>query len=171
MSDVDHKSRNLVIDQWFKNDYRWLRSLVRKDTDCPHSAEDIASETFLQALTFKDLLIVRSPRPLLSTIARRLMYEGWRRRDLERAYAARLSAQPEGAHPSPEEQHLILEALYAVDRLLDGLSNNARAAFLYHQLDGMTYADIGHLLGVSATRVQQYMAQAIKRIFLVMEQA
>ncbi|WP_277964715.1 sigma-70 family RNA polymerase sigma factor [Pseudomonas sp. RIT-To-2] len=169
--DIDHISRNQVIDQWFKKEYRWLRAWVRKDTDCPHNAEDIASETFVQALTLKDLLAVRAPRPLLSTIARRLMYEGWRRRDLERAYMARLAAQADGLHPSPEEQHLILEALYAVDRLLDGLSSNARTAFLYHQLDGMTYPEIGRLLGVSPTRVQQYMAQAIKRIYLVMEQA
>ncbi|MCO8170958.1 sigma-70 family RNA polymerase sigma factor [Pseudomonas sp. 21LCFQ02] len=169
--EVDHKVRTLLIDQWFRNDYRWLRAWVRKDMDCPHSAEDIASETFVQILTLRDVPSVRTPRALLATIARRLMYEGWRRRDLEKSYLESLAYQDGGYHPSPEEQALILEALYAVDRLLDGLSPNAKSAFLYHQLDGLTYSEIARLLDVSPSRVQQYMAQVFKRIYLTVEQS
>lgn len=168
--EVDHKSRTRLIDQWFRSDYRWLRARVGRDTGCPHSAEDIAAETFVQVLGLRDLFAVRAPRALLSTIARRLMYEGWRRRDLEAAYRESLAAREDSYHPSPEEQALIIEALLTVDRLLDGLSHNARAAFLCHQLDGMTYAEISEQLGVSPSRVQQYMAQAFKRIYLATEQ-
>lgn len=168
--DVDHKARTQLIDQWFRAEYRWLRAWVRKDTGCTHSAEDIASETFVQVLGLRDVLAVRAPRALLSTIARRLIYEGWRRRDLEKAYLESLAVQEHGYHPSPEEQALIIEALCTVDRLLDGLSPNAKSAFLFHQLDGMTYAEIAEHLGVSPSRVQQYMAQVFKRLYLAMEQ-
>jgi len=64
----------------------------------------------------------------------------------------------------------LIETLLEVDRLLDGLSAKAKAAFLYHQLDGLTYAQIAERLQVSVSRVQQYMADAFKRCYLAMTQ-
>jgi len=63
--------------------------------------------------------------------------------------------------PSPEEHWVVMEALMAVDQLLDGLSSKARAAFLYSQIDGLTYACIAEELGVSVTRVHQYVVQGL----------
>lgn len=166
-------SQNLhlgLIGQMFKSDYRWLCARVARAMDCPHGAQDIASETFLRVLALPDPSAIREPRALLTTIARRLMYEGWRRQDLERAYLETLALAPQQVHPSPEERLLLIETLLEVDRLLNGLSAKAKAAFLYHQLDGLTYAQIGERLQVSVSRVQQYMADAFKRCYLAMEQ-
>ncbi len=157
-----------LIGQMFKKDYQWLCACVARVLGCHHSAQDIASETFLRVLALPDPTAIREPRALLTTIARRLVYEGWRRQDLERAYLESLALAPPPVHPSPEERALLIEALLAVDRLLDGLSAKAKAAFLYHQLDGLTYAEIGHCLGVSTSRVQQYMAEAFKRCYLAL---
>jgi RNA polymerase sigma-70 factor (ECF subfamily) len=49
------------------------------------------------------------------------------------------------------------------------LSAKAKAAFLYHQLDGLTYSEIGERLGVSTSRVQQYMVEAFKRCYQAMQ--
>lgn len=155
-----------LIGQIFKSDYGWLCARVSRAMGCPHGAQDIASETFLRVLALPDPGSIREPRALLTTIARRLMYEGWRRQDLERAYLETLAQAPLCAHPSPEERLLLLETLAEIDRLLDGLSPKAKAAFLYHQLDGLTYLQIGELLQVSVSRVQQYMADAFKRCYL-----
>lgn len=155
-----------LIGQIFKSDYGWLCARVSRAMGCPHGAQDIASETFLRVLALPDPGSIREPRALLTTIARRLMYEGWRRQDLERAYLETLAQAPLCAHPSPEERLLLLETLAEIDRLLDGLSAKAKAAFLYHQLDGLTYLQIGELLQVSVSRVQQYMADAFKRCYL-----
>lgn len=160
-----------VIGQMFKSDYHWLCTSVSRALGCPHSAQDIASETFVRVLALADPLAIREPRALLTTIARRLVYEGWRRQDLERAYIESLALAPTPVHASPEERALVVEALLAVDRLLNGLSAKARAAFLYHQLDGLTYSEIGQLLGVSTSRVQQYMADAFKRCYQAMADA
>lgn len=166
-----HQHRQFgLIGQIFKSDYGWLCARVSRAMGCPHSAQDIASETFLRVLALPDPAAIREPRALLTTIARRLMYEGWRRQDLERAYLETLANAPLSAHPSPEERLLLLETLAEVDRLLDGLSARAKAAFLYHQLDGLTYMQIGDLLQVSVSRVQQYMADAFKRCYLAMVQ-
>lgn len=165
---VDQNLQFGLIGQMFKSDYGWLCTRVNRALGCPHGAQDIASETFLRVLAIADPASIREPRALLTTIARRLMYEGWRRQDLERAYLETLAQAPLATHPSPEERLVLLQTLAEVDRLLDGLSAKAKAAFLYHQLDGLTYLRIAELLDVSVSRVQQYMAEAFKRCYLAM---
>lgn len=68
------------------------------------------------------------------------MFDHFRRTALEQAYLAELALIPEAEQPSPEMQHLILEDLKAIDRLLGKLSSKARAAFLHSRLDGMGHA-------------------------------
>ncbi|WAH56804.1 sigma-70 family RNA polymerase sigma factor [Pseudomonas silvicola] len=160
-----------LIGQLFKRDYAWLCARIGRVLGCPYNAQDVAAETFVRVLALPDPTAIREPRALLTTIAQRLVYEGWRRQDLERAYLESLALVPEPVHPSPEERAVLIETLVAVDRLLDGLSAKAKAAFLYHQLDGLTYAEIGRQLGVSVSRVQQYMAQAFARCYHVMVDA
>lgn len=41
-------------------------------------------------------------------------------------------------------------------------------AYLLSQIDGLTYADIAAELGVSVSRVRQYMAQALARCYVAL---
>ncbi|WP_076591088.1 sigma-70 family RNA polymerase sigma factor [Herminiimonas arsenitoxidans] len=162
MSHASHSSQHDVLHTLYSEQYGWLHAWLRKKLSCTHQAADLAQDAFLQILRRPETLVdVREPRAYLTTIARRLVFETWRRRDLEQAYLAELSALPEDVVPSPEDQALVLETLLAIDRLLDGLSLKARSAFLMSQLDGMTYKEIAAELNVSASRVRQYMAQAL----------
>lgn len=154
-------SRNEILSRVFSKDYRWLRDRLRFRLGCKHQAEDVASETFVQLACLTGLELMREPRAMLSTIAQRLVYEIWRRRDLEKAYLDALSHAPESAHPSPETTVLAVEALTAIDNALATLPQKARSAFLYSVIDGLTYAEIGERLGVSASMVRQYMARAL----------
>jgi RNA polymerase sigma factor (sigma-70 family) len=168
---LEHSLHCTPLGQMFKNDYHWLCARVKRSWGCPDGAQDIAAETFLRVLSVSDPADIREPRALLTTIAQRLMCELWRRQDVERAYFESLAQAPQWAHPSPEERLLLIETLLEVDRLLNGLSAKAKAAFLYHQLDGLTYAQIAEHLQVSVSRVQQYMASAFKRCYLALEAA
>lgn len=154
-------NRNEYLSLIFRSDYRWLAERLRFRLGCGFQAEDVASESFAQLAALPDLESVREPRALLTTIAQRVMYETWRRRDLERAYLDVLAQMPEAVHPSPEDRAMLVESLLAIDRALEGLSVKARTAFLYSQLDGLTYAEIGERIGVSASMVRQYMAKAL----------
>lgn len=146
----------------YNDHHSWLFGWLRKKLGCTHQAADVAQDAFVQILGRPEMLAdIREPRAYLTTVARRLVFDGWRRRDLEQAYLAELAAMPEDVFPSAEEQSLVLETLFAIDRLLNGLSPKARAAFLMSQLDGMSYKEIAAELGVSASRVRQYMAQAL----------
>lgn len=151
----------------FRDHYAWLRDRLRRHTESVHSAEDVAGDTFVQLAERPTLDDIKEPRALLTTIARRTLYEVWRRRDLEQAYLQTLAAAPQPLQASPEERALVLETLVTVDRVLDDLPAKARRAFLYSQLDGMTYAEIALELGVSPSMIRQYMSRALTAIVTV----
>lgn len=162
MSSVDTAAPPDRIAELYSDHHGWLYGWLRRQLGCSFQAADIAQDAFVQVLGRPAALAqVREPRAYLTTIARRLVFDSWRRRDLEQAYLAELAALPEAFHPSPEERALVLETLLVIDRLLDGLSLRARRAFLLSQLDGLTYKEIAAELGVSASRVRQYMTQAM----------
>lgn len=168
MPPASHTSQHDVLHTLYSEQYGWLHAWLRKKLSCTHQAADLAHDAFLQILRRPETLVdVREPRAYLTTIARRLVFETWRRRDLEQAYLAELSALPESVVPSPEDQALVLETLLAIDQLLNGLSHKARSAFLMSQLDGMTYKEIAAELNVSSSRVRQYMAQALTCCYAV----
>ncbi|GAB7529365.1 sigma-70 family RNA polymerase sigma factor [Pseudomonas sp. 3A(2025)] len=146
----------------FEREFAWLRNHLQRRTQNRHDAEDFAAETFLRVLRLDNGESIREPRALLTTIARRVMYESWRRADLERAYRDSLASLPEEVQPSLEDQYLACEALQLLDRLLDGLPGKVKAAFIHHHFGGLTYREIAQELGVSAPRVHQYMAQAYR---------
>jgi len=152
----------------FHRDYRWLTDKLRRRISHGTGAEDIASEAFVRLAAIPELLNIREPRAMLTTLAQRVLYESWRRRDLERAYFNALASRPQFCHPSPEEQEMVVESLLTIDRALDGLSTNARKAFLFNQLDGMPYAEIAQELDVSTSMVRKYVAKALTNCYLVL---
>lgn len=164
---ADMTDRSDILTLIFRSDYRWLTDKLRRRISYGTMAEDIASEAFLRLAAIPELPHIREPRAMLTTLAQRVLYENWRRRDLEQAYLKALADSPQHCHPSPEELEMVMESLLAIDRALDGLSVNARKAFLLNQLDGMTYAEIAKELGVSASMVRKYVAKALTNCYLV----
>ena len=148
--------------------HRWLCAAVGRTLGCPHSAQDIASETFLRVLALPDPTAIREPRALLTTIARRLVYEGWRRQDLERAYLDALAQMPEQVIPSEEEKAIILQTLIELDQLLDGLPRPVKRAFLLAQVDGLTYPQIAAELGISVATVKRHLNKAAMRCYFAL---
>ncbi|NWA01633.1 sigma-70 family RNA polymerase sigma factor [Pseudomonas gingeri] len=147
----------------FRTHYDWLCARLRRHLDSSASAEDIAADTFVQLLMAADSLPIRQPRALLTTIAQRLMYQLWRRRDLERAYLDALQQEDDAQVPSPEDLAQMLEALETIDRLLSGLPDKVKATFLLSQVNGLTYPEISVELGISQRSVSDYMTRAISR--------
>nr|WP_239482255.1 sigma-70 family RNA polymerase sigma factor [Pseudomonas insulae] len=152
---------------FFGDHHAWLLQHVQRHLRNRADAEDTAAETFCQLLAARvDPDSIAQPRAYLSTIARRLIYDRHRRRQLELAYLERLAAVPEALAPSPEEIALLVEALTAIDRTLAGLPQVVKRAFLYSQLDGFSYQEIGRRLGVSERTVGRYMTQALQQCYL-----
>ncbi|NWA27173.1 sigma-70 family RNA polymerase sigma factor [Pseudomonas gingeri] len=161
MSGADTPHRDYV-GGLFRSHYPWLCARMRRHLDSRASAEDIAADTFVQLLMAPDVVPIRQPRALLTTIAQRLMYQRWRRRDLERAYLDVLQQIPDADVLSPEERAQMLEALENIDCLLDGLPDKVKATFLLSRVNGLTYPEIAAELGISQRSVSDYMTRASK---------
>jgi RNA polymerase sigma-70 factor (ECF subfamily) len=152
---------------FFSDHHRWLLQHIQRQLRNRADAEDTAAETFCQLLTARvDPTTLERPRAFLSTVARRLIYDRYRRQRLEQAYLERLALLPEEVAPSPEDKLLLLEALTHIDRMLCDLPQVVKQAFLYSQLDGLSYVEIARRLGVSERTVSRYMTQALRQCWL-----
>ena len=160
--------KSTLIAQLFQQNYGWLcRRLSRVAAAAPR--------TWLRKLFCKSgcCLIpgaIRWPRALLATIAQRLMYESRRPKDLERAYLQVLAEISDQVHPSPHEQWMLIESPQAIDRLVDGLSGQAKTVFVLSQLEGLIYVQIGERVGLSLTRIHQLMKEALRCCYRGLEE-
>ncbi|WP_312703443.1 sigma-70 family RNA polymerase sigma factor [Stutzerimonas nitrititolerans] len=163
--------RQQLLHRLYVDHQGWLNGWLRRQLGCSQSAADLAQDTFVRLLgKDQDMAAIREPRAYLHTIAKGLLINHWRRRQVEQAYLDALALQPEALAPSPESQALIVETLLRIDAMLARLPAKASAAFLMSQLHGMTYAAIAVELGVSERMIKKYMAQAMLHCLLLIEE-
>lgn len=154
MSDRATTTASLTFESLYGTHHGWLKSWLTRKLQSAFDADDIAQDTFLRVMVSETLSTIRDPRSFLCTIAKRVMVDLFRRNALEKAYLEMLALMPEGGAPSPEERESQLETLQLLDSMLDGLNGKTREAFLLSQLDGLTYSEIAHKLGVSISSVK-----------------
>lgn len=149
----------------FRRSYGWLTASVHRLVGSRNDAEDLAASAFTELAGMQDVSQIHQPRALLTTIARRLTYEFWRRRDLERAYLEQLALAPECCDASPEEICEAIDELLRIDAALQGISAKAREAFILSQFEELGYAEIAARLRVSVSMVRKYLAQALSACY------
>jgi RNA polymerase sigma-70 factor (ECF subfamily) len=148
------------LSELFGQHHAWLCLRLRRLLDSEQSAEDVASDTFLQLLASPNVVPIRDPRALLTTIARRLVYERWRRRDQERDYLQELSQEVAVPFASAESHAATLQILDRLDRRLDRLPAKIKSTFVLSRRGGLTYPEIAAHLGISQRSVSDYVEQA-----------
>ena len=157
------------IENLYSNHQGWLRGWLYSKLGCSHRAADLTHDTFIRLLTKSELPSLNEPRAFLTTVAKRVLSNHWRRERLETAYLDALANQPEEVAISPEEQSLLMEVLLEIDRMLDGLPVIVRRVFLYAQLDGMAYAEIAAELDISVSTVKRYLRRAAMQCYFALE--
>lgn len=150
----------------YRDHSQWLHGWIRRRLGDTDRAADITHDTFLRLISSALRNTPREPRSYLATVAKRVMIDQLRRRKLEQAYLEFLASQPVLEECSPEQRVLMLETLMQLNTMLDGLGHKARQAFLYVQLDGLTYPQVAQRLGVSVSSVTKYMAKATEQCLL-----
>ncbi|WP_053152404.1 sigma-70 family RNA polymerase sigma factor [Pseudomonas sp. Pf153] len=148
--------------------HNWLNGWLRRRLGCPDSAADLAQDTFIRVLTTRDPQPILEPRAFLTTIAKRVLFNHYRRQDLERAYLEALAQLPEQVAPSEEDRAIILQTLLELDQLLDGLPRAVKRAFLLAQVDGLTYNEIARELGISLATVKRHLNKAAMRCYFAL---
>lgn len=152
----------------YSQHHSWLLRWLRGKLQCTEQAADLAQDTFLRLLAapLQQRQTLREPRAYLTTVARRLVTDHYRRQSLEQAWLDTLAQMPELLVQSPEERLLVLETLHRLDAMLDDLPPAVRSAFLLSHLEGLAHAEIAVRLGVSERTVKRYMVQAFERCIL-----
>jgi RNA polymerase sigma-70 factor (ECF subfamily) len=150
------------IDMLYVDHYGWLRGWLQKKLGCSAQAADLTHDTFLRLLTSAPVEDVVEPRAFLTTVAKRVLANHYRRREIERAYLEALAALPEPQVPSVEARAIVIETLVEIDLMLDGLPCAAKQVFLLAQVDGLAYAAIARELGISVSTVKRHMLKAAR---------
>jgi RNA polymerase sigma factor (sigma-70 family) len=153
------------IEMLYCDHHSWLRGWLSKKLGNGHQAADLAQDTFVRLLAKEETPVLQEPRAFLTTVAKRVLANHWRREQLEQAYLEALANVPEAYAISPEEQAILLESLIEIDRLLNGLPTLVKRAFLLTQLDGLNHAEVAAELGISVTTVKRYLAKAAQQCF------
>lgn len=164
MSDTRSPSNELrqVAHTLYAEHHPWLQGWLRRRLGCQHQAADLAQDTFVRLLRGREApQPIEEPRAFLTTLAQRVLFNFWRRRDLEQAYLDALSQQPQAVALSAEDYAMVREAVEALDRLLDGLPPKVREAFLLNRLEGLTHVEIARRLRLSVATIERYMKQAV----------
>ncbi|BBP74973.1 RNA polymerase sigma factor [Pseudomonas sp. Ost2] len=146
----------------------WLTGWLRRRLGCPDSAADLAQDTFIKVLTARETPRIIEPRAFLTTIAKRVLCNHYRRQDLERAYLETLAQFPEMLAPSEEDKAIILQTLAELDQLLDGLPRPVKRAFLLSQVDGLGHGEIARELGISIATVKRHLHKAALRCYFAL---
>lgn len=145
----------------YADNHSWLYSWLCKKLGCVYNAEDMAQNTFLRLFSLTSLEQIREPKAFLTTTASRLMIDETRRKAVEQRYLETYTYYhgEEAVMPSAEELALIAEKLAQVIQMLEGLPEKCQRAFVMSKFDGMQYDEIALALGVSKSRVQQYITR------------
>ncbi len=148
--------------QLYNDHHGWLFQCLRRRLGNAFDAADLAHDAFLRLLIKpRDFDSFDGTRAYLSTVAKGLCVDLWRRREIEQAWLEALAAQPETHAPSTEHSAMIIEALYEIDAMLSQLSAKAASAFVMAMAYGMTDKEVAQQLGVSDRMVRKYVTQAM----------
>ena len=164
-----YESSSATVQQLYQHHHGWLYQLLRRKLGDAEQAADLAQDTFIRLLNLDQQPEIREPRAYLSTIARGLVADMFRRRSLEQAYLEALAARPQATAISPEQRMLVLETLMTIDRLLDGLGPRTRDIFLMAQLEGLSYVAIAENLQVSVTTIKKHMIRAMAHCLALLD--
>ncbi|MGP6458731.1 sigma-70 family RNA polymerase sigma factor [Pseudomonas parakoreensis] len=156
------------VESLYHDHHSWLTGWLRRRLGCPDSAADLAQDTFIRVLSTREPAAIIEPRAFLTTLAKRVLFNHYRRQDLERAYLETLAQMPEMVAPSEEDKAIILQTLIELDQLLDGLPRLVKRAFLLAQVDGLTYPQIAAELGISVATVKRHLQKAALRCYFAL---
>ncbi len=159
------------IETLYKDHHGWLQRWLRGRLGCEHRAADLAHDTYVRALISDNIPADNQPRRYLTRIAKSLMIDFFRRRQIEEAYLQTISCLPEPEVPSAETQHLVVETLLEIDQMLHTLPHKVQRAFLMRKIDGASYYEIATVLGVSISSVEKYVARALTTCYLMSMEA
>lgn len=132
-------------------------------------AEDLVQEAWLRCHQTAAAETVAQPVHLLWRVLRNLAIDRGRRLATERRTVTTGGTEQfptviSDAQPSAERALIAREELARIQRVLDGLDHETRAAFAMHRLEGAKLREIAARLGISVTTAHERVTRAVALI-------
>lgn len=151
-----------AIRQLYIDHHQWLQNYLKKRLiSQPDMAVDLVQDTFLNLIQKPESIPkIKEQRAFLATLAKRKLFNFWRRQDLERSYLKSVQALGIEEEEHAEQLCLIQDTLLMIDLLLDGLPLAVKHAFLLKKLEQMTHLEIAQQMKLSLATIERYIRQA-----------
>ena len=164
MSATDNST--VLLETLYQDHHRWLKRWLQHSTNCSEQAADLAHDTFMRLLAGRHGDFDGQPRALLRRVARNLLIDHWRRREVERAWLASIAHLREPEVPSSETRVLIMETLLRIESALSKLPVQTQRIFELSQFDGLKQQAIADRVGVSINTVRRHLSKALTACIL-----
>jgi RNA polymerase sigma factor (sigma-70 family) len=133
---------------------------------CPEAAADLAQETFVRFHQYIQATPPDNARALAFSIAVNLAIDYQRKAKVRNNYMVQkesdlLTETQASTAPGPEQIAISRQRIKQFHEALDELPINYRSAFLLHNIDGLTYAEVAACLGIAESTVYKYLAKTI----------
>jgi RNA polymerase sigma-70 factor (ECF subfamily) len=152
-----HNVEKLYVEQ-----RQWLTGWIRHRLGCHELAADVVQDTFVRLLKKpKYFSNIDEAKAFLSTIAKGLCVDHWRRKQIEQAWLESIIHNEEQYAPSAEHSSAMIEVLCELDAMISSLPKKVANTLILSQLHGLTYREIAERLSVSERMIKRYMAQAM----------
>ena len=128
-------------------------------------AEDLTQEVFLRLVRRLDAEAIDNPEAFLFRTAVNLLRDRSRREKTFRNHLSETELRQvrfEGI--SPERVLERRQALQRALQCLEELDERTRDAFILHRLEGLKYAEIADVFGVSVSSVEKYIIKALAHL-------
>jgi RNA polymerase sigma-70 factor (ECF subfamily) len=151
------------IEVLYSDHHGWLLAWLRRRLGDACDAADLAHDTFvrLMASSRSSASLGDEPRAFLTHVAKGLVADHWRRREVERAYLEAIAHLPEPEAPSPEARLLIVESLLRIEAMLASLPERTRQVFLLAQFDELTLQQISEHMAMPVITVRRHIHKAL----------
>jgi RNA polymerase sigma-70 factor, ECF subfamily len=128
-------------------------------------AEDLCHEAFIKLMERPSLLPdLDQSKYWLLRVVKNLSLNYEKKKSRERAAVGRLTQLSSGVAESGEKQLLQRELATSVQAALDGLPHTLRAPLVFREYGGLSYREIGVILGISENNVKVRVFRARERL-------
>ena len=149
---------------------RFVFARSRNLADVP----DIVQEVYLRMLRIPNIDSIRSPEAYLFTVAQHVVQQHTMSQSATPPAVELAQLLNEPATTYDCDPSLALEAQQSLERLqgaLEELSPKARATFMLHRRDGLSFDEIAARLETSRPMVKKYLMKALLHLRLRLQQA
>ncbi len=149
----------------FRTYYRRLCAVVYAFVDSAETAEEIVQDLFLKIWRqHESLQITDNLQAYLYQAARNASLNHLKHRRIESRWSERVRAEDPPVAPGADDELAESELSRAIDAGIAALPERCRLVFTMSRRQGLSYAEIADVLGISVKTVEAQMGRALKSL-------